>query len=816
MRRDLTNVVLPHIFWIGPTVYSILQYRLWLPSRLRFSRSAIGLASILTFTALNLSSAAQTHATSRKSVPSQPSDSAISAPIEIQKKAAAVQAARESGDAQAISHASRELIAIALRQMAHLRLVESAFPAAIDLYQQSLSFEDNPSARVDLAIAYLRAKRPEDSLTEVSKAILAEPEDSRGWRVQGLAYMMKGQYTPAIDSLQRSVVLRDDLEADYSLGMCLLNNHEKERAAAVFKKMDEEAANRGALHVLVARAYRDANYLDDAVRELKLALQIDPKTLHAHYLLGVVYLLQEQWAPMPKIREEFLAELKLSPKDFLSTYLLGAMTSNEKLFDESDRYLRAATAINPDWSEPWLYLGLNANSRGDSEQAEQYLRKAIQLNGPDDSRSNYLIRKAYFALGRLLNDTGRKDEAKTYLQKARDLQNRVQADSLIENSAAGMGGANDAYISSADLKDSESGASSIVDARDSTAELDATALSRADLTEAEKKDVIAQEKSLRNLLGAAYNDLATSEAMRQLYDMALNDDAEARRWDPELPGLARNLGVAAVKAKKYSRAIEPLEQAINENPKDAPVRAMLGMSYFFTADYKNAAATIAPLGDTASNDPGLAYAWAESEAKLGNFESATNILKRLEAVPLPDDRLMLVARTWEEIGNHQRAIDLYHRILQTSPEQPRAHYYAGISYIKSDHPSDAAAEFRAELALSPNDTDAQYDLGYAYLMESKRDQAATLFRGVISANPEHADAQYQLGKILLDDKNIKEAISHLEVAVRLSPQTDYMHYQLQAAYRLDSRIQDADRELALYKEIKAAKRDRQSQEIGHN
>jgi tetratricopeptide (TPR) repeat protein len=284
-----------------------------------------------------------------------------------------------------VTEASRALIALALRQVAHLRLVEDTFPAAIDLYKRSLDFEDNPATRVDLAITYLRAKKLDDSLTEVRSAILTNTEDSRAWRVQGMAYMSKGQYGPAADSLQRSIAIRNDLEAAYSLGICYLATHEKEKAAAVFRKMDEEAANRGAMHVLMARAYRDGGYLDDAVRELNTALKLNPKTSHAHYLLGVVYLLQEEWAPKLKIREQFLMELRLNPRDFLSTYLLGAMASNEKNFAESDKYLKAATQVQPDWSEPWIYLGLNANNRGDTKNAEVFLRKAITSNGPDDS-----------------------------------------------------------------------------------------------------------------------------------------------------------------------------------------------------------------------------------------------------------------------------------------------------------------------------------------------------------------------------------------------------------------------------------------------
>ncbi len=77
----------------------------------------------------------------------------------------------------------------------------------------------------------------------------------------------------------------------------------------------------------------------------------------------------------------------------------------------------------------------------------------------------------------------------------------------------------------------------------------------------------------------------------------------------------------------------------------------------------------------------------------------------------------------------------------------------------------------------------------------------------MAANPQDAQAQYQLGKMLLDDGKAKEAVPYLEEAARLSPKTDYVHYQLQAAYRKEARIADAEREMALYKELKAKNRE---------
>jgi len=115
--------------------------------------------------------------------------------------------------------------------------------------------------------------------------------------------------------------------------------------------------------------------------------------------------------------------------------------------------------------------------------------------------------------------------------------------------------------------------------------------------------------------------------------------------------------------------------------------------------------------------------------------------------------------------------------------------------------------------MNSADPEARFNLGFVYLQQSKTDDAKELFEQLIAANPSHAKAQYELGKILLDRGEIAEAVAHLEIAARLSPQTDYIHYQLQAAYRKASRIEDADRELNIYKDLKAHQRDKASSQL---
>jgi tetratricopeptide (TPR) repeat protein len=111
------------------------------------------------------------------------------------------------------------------------------------------------------------------------------------------------------------------------------------------------------------------------------------------------------------------------------------------------------------------------------------------------------------------------------------------------------------------------------------------------------------------------------------------------------------------------------------------------------------------------------------------------------------------------------------------------------------------------LNLNPDDADAKVGLGYIYMQQAQQSEAIELFRSVIATHPDNGNAQYQLGKLLLDAGKIQEAVGHLEAAARALPQTDYVHYQLQSAYRKESRAADADRELQIYRELKAKNRE---------
>jgi len=730
---------------------------------------------------------------------------------ELQSRLKAAAVARDSGDSRQVAHANFLVLALALRKLGNVRVAETAFPQAAELYQRSLAWEDAAETHVGLAIADLYANRPDDSLIEASKALLLDPNSARAFNIQGKAWMKKRDYRKAVDSLQRAVELQPDFEPAYALGVSLLSLKDaesKKRAAQVFDTIVSAMGDSGSLRVLFGRAYRDAEMQDDSIRELRRAVALDTRTPHAHYFLGLSLLWKNEWTDTPEIRQEFVTELSNFPQDFLANYFLGYLDSNDRRYDEANLHLKAATDIDASWPEPWLFLGLNAYAQGDLPRSEAYLRKCIELTGKDESRGNYQIRRAYVTLGRILTTGGRVDEAAPYLERAREFQKQslAEAQQVVAGKASDEGSVSPAAVVALLNRQEDQPLIDPSQPVDPTLPLDSAALARSGLSEETKKAAAAEENQLRSILGTSFNDLATSEAIRHDFPPALAHYQEAERWNPAVPGLLRNLGVAAFRVQNYQECVRALSQVLAGNSSDAVVRAMLGSAYFALDNYREAARTITPLGERAMHDASLGYTWAASLSRLGELTQATQILNEYEKSDLSPDALLLVGQLWTDMADYARAVDSFHRALDRDPSLSRAHYFAGLTQLRWDHSNEALEEFNAALKFTPDDPDAKMGLGYVYLQQAKQAEAIDVFRSVIATHPENGNAHYQLGKLLLDADKVQEAVAHLEAAARALPQTDYVHYQLQAAYRKESRTADADRELQIYKELKAKNR----------
>jgi tetratricopeptide (TPR) repeat protein len=355
--------------------------------------------------------------------PPQPKSALTSSAMDdLPSRMNAVATAQQASDVVKIADANRSLIAVALRAMAELKLAQGDNQQAIGLYKRSLEFEDTPNAHIALALAYMRVQKTDDALATITPITKSDPKNSDAWNVQGKLLMDKKEYRPAAEALTRSLELQSNVMVAYALATAYLNLHETDKAAAIFKRLSDATGDRASMHIMTGRAYQNAGMTDEAAREFTRAAQLDAKGSRAHYFLGLLYMAQNEWVATPAAREQFTEEVKLNPHDFFGNFFLGYIDNTDKLYDDSDRFLKAAAIDKPDWPESYLYMGLNAYARNDNKNAEVLLRKAIELTGDDKARNNYQIRRAFYVLGRICIQTGRKDEGVAYTKVFSEMQ----------------------------------------------------------------------------------------------------------------------------------------------------------------------------------------------------------------------------------------------------------------------------------------------------------------------------------------------------------------------------------------------------------
>jgi tetratricopeptide (TPR) repeat protein len=764
-------------------------------------RKSLPLVLLPLFLWLSIAGAAQT--------PSRQPPDPKPAEDQLARHLSAAQTYQLSGDLERAAVENRAVAAIALSRLGAVAIRERQLQRATLLLGDSLALREDARVRTDLAIARMRLLETDRAVEEAQAALKSDERNVRAHHVLGKLFYMKGDYANALKELERAVVLGTDLDAAYTLGMTYLRLKQLDRVKLLFEEMQAALKDSAVTHILFGRAYEETGFPSEAEREFKRALAVDPQAPRAHFYLGYVILMNSGGERLPQAAAEFERQLQLNPQDFYAHFFLGLIAAGENDHRKAVGHLSEAVRLKPESGETYLHLGQSQAELGDAA-AEKSLRRAIALTA-DASRNSYQIKRAHYLLGRLLIKAGRRAEGEKELALARELQgqslesSRQQISEILGQVAKPTMNDVMAPSNAAGEKKSES---------EGGEEVLLIEESKPDPRDAAKYGSVKGE--LSEVLAQAYHNLGVIAVQQGRAAEGVERFAAAAEWKPDLAGLDRNWGIVSFRAAQYDKAIAPLSRQLQARPDDALVRRMLGVSHYLTGNFRQAVATLRPLEPAITGDPELAYAYGVSLVRLADNRAATTLFTRLaeQHSKTPQARFY-AAQGFMLIGDYEGALREYRAVSQLDAGVRQAHYNAGLSLIRLNRLEEAEDEFRQELLLNPSDEVSEYHLAYV-LLERKQQiaEAVALLKKAIAARPDYADARYQLGKTLAEQGDVAGAIEHLEAAARAEPAKDYIRYQLSIAYRRASRAADADRELQLYRELKAASRELQPGAMG--
>ncbi len=167
------------------------------------------------------------------------------------------------------------------------------------------------------------------------------------------------------------------LDARNRLGLNLQQQNHFAESAAQFRQILKADPLNAVAHFNLAVSEFALHQQDEAVRELKAALAIQPYYTRAGGLLGTIRL---QQGDAVGARREFESVLKTDPADYTALYDLGALDGMEGHWEQAVARLRAALHSNPDSAEGHNALGSAYLRQGDLNNAQAEFLQATRLN----------------------------------------------------------------------------------------------------------------------------------------------------------------------------------------------------------------------------------------------------------------------------------------------------------------------------------------------------------------------------------------------------------------------------------------------------
>jgi len=232
--------------------------------------------------------------------------------------------------------------------------------AAKEAYQEAIIADpENPSNYVELARIQAFTGQYDDAIVNTQNALLKNANNPLAHAVQGWVLSFKEEYVEAERSIRRA------LEIDPNNAL----------AHAYYAEL------------LIDQVQEDYGYLDKAIAESKLAIDLGPDLLETHRVRGIVLLNSDN-------KEEALQEFEKAisiNKNIADLHLyLGITYKAMERYDLAQDALLLAYSLNPQDTTALIELSRAYFADGRYAQASQYAEEAVKIEADNPHRHGYL------------------------------------------------------------------------------------------------------------------------------------------------------------------------------------------------------------------------------------------------------------------------------------------------------------------------------------------------------------------------------------------------------------------------------------------
>jgi protein O-GlcNAc transferase len=206
-------------------------------------------------------------------------------------------------------------------------------------------------------------------------ALAARPDFRRASNNLILTLVKAGQGHEAVERARALVAAAPrDTERHFTLGLAL-SDVDTEAAIASFRRTLALDPSHALARYNLALVLRRTDRLEEAVRELHRAIDLEPRA-EAYYTLGVIHWHQGDRARARRVLGQATA---MAPEYVDAHYALGTVLRDDQDWAAAARSLRRAIELQPDLWGAHNTLGLVLQRLGDEDGARRHLNEAERL-----------------------------------------------------------------------------------------------------------------------------------------------------------------------------------------------------------------------------------------------------------------------------------------------------------------------------------------------------------------------------------------------------------------------------------------------------
>jgi tetratricopeptide (TPR) repeat protein len=566
---------------------------------------------------------------------------------------------------------------------------------------------------------YFKAGKYQQAVVQFKNAIQKNPRLAEAHYQLAEADLKLNSTLAAYRELRETVTLDPkNLDAELQLATLLIASRQYDEAELAAEKVIAAAPNNARAHAILGE--KDAADRDwpGAIRELQLAITLDPGQVKDYARLAAVYKRTEQPLAAEAV---FRKAIAANPKSLQAHVNLGQFYFSRRNFPEAEAELLAGSRLEPRAALPRLLLIDTYVAAGKLADAEK-LCKDLKVIGPDDPQ-------AYRALAYFYKTTGQKEKALIEfraLLASRPKNNLLKAD-LVETLLDSNRGPEAAKLNQEILKSNPGDPRALLaNGRILIAE-GKYPEARTALESAVQAD--PQSAASHYFLGVAQNSLGFAASARSSFALAL-------KLAPGMTGAQVALADLDARSGAYDDALRLANGALKANP---------GL----------------PVADEVAAEVSLAK---------GNVrEGEQLLLASLERDPTALPALEMLLRLYARQGKTQQAVNRISNLVSQYPRNAGLHYLLAMGYFQLKDLKNSEANVRETIGIDEKTPGAHALLARISLAQGSVEQAIMSFRKEIEANPQKVSNYMALENLYAKQGKWEEAKKVSETAHAIDP-----------------------------------------------